>query len=66
MKWVLVFISLTHHGHPIVEEIGRYDSMKDCFFASLVDNNGTGNSSYNIQKILNKISILKTKILKKI
>jgi len=33
MKWVLVFISLTHHGHPIVEEIGRYDSMKDCFFA---------------------------------
>ena len=40
--------------------------VKDCFFASLVDNNGTGNSSYNIQKILNKISILKTKILKKI
>lgn len=29
--WVLVLITLTFHGHPIVEEVGRYESMTDCF-----------------------------------
>lgn len=33
MEWVLVYISLTFHGHPIAKEIGRYDSMIDCFYA---------------------------------
>ena len=33
MEWVLVYISLTFHGHPIAEEIGRYDSMVECFHA---------------------------------
>jgi len=33
MKWILVYVALTYHGHPVVEEIGRYDSMTDCFFA---------------------------------
>lgn len=31
--WILVYIVLTHHGHPISEEMGRYESMRDCFFA---------------------------------
>lgn len=33
MKWVLVYIALTHHGHPIVEEKGRFEQMTDCFLA---------------------------------
>jgi hypothetical protein len=33
MEWVLVYITLTFHGHPIVEELGRYDSMVECFKA---------------------------------
>lgn len=31
MKWVLVYIALSYHGHPIAEEIGRYDLMEECF-----------------------------------
>jgi hypothetical protein len=30
-EWVLVFIALTFHGHPEVQEVGRYDSMTECF-----------------------------------
>jgi hypothetical protein len=30
-EWVLVLIVLTFHGHPEVEEVGRYDSMIECF-----------------------------------
>tara|TARA_E500000081_G_scaffold125614_1_gene132301 strand:+ start:1406 stop:1600 length:195 start_codon:yes stop_codon:yes gene_type:complete len=33
MEWVLVYISLTFHGHPIAEETGRYVSMTECFYA---------------------------------
>ena len=42
MKWILVYVALTYHGHPIVEEIGRYDSMAECFDAreKLVDKVG--------------------------
>lgn len=32
-NWILVFIALTHHGHPIAEEKGSYETMRDCFFA---------------------------------
>lgn len=31
-EWVLVLITLTFHGHPIAEEIGRYDDMIECFW----------------------------------
>ena len=31
MQWILVYVSLTFHGHPMAEELGRYDSMTDCF-----------------------------------
>ena len=31
MKWILVHIMLTSHGHPLVEELGRFDSMNECF-----------------------------------
>ena len=30
-EWVLVFIALTFHGHPEVQEVGRYASMTECF-----------------------------------
>jgi hypothetical protein len=30
-EWVLVLITLTFHGHPEVQEVGRYDSMTECF-----------------------------------
>jgi hypothetical protein len=33
MEWVLVYITLTFHGHPIAEEHGRFDSMVECFKA---------------------------------
>lgn len=33
MKWVLVYIALTYHGHPEAIEIGRYDDMFECFYA---------------------------------
>ena len=29
--WVLVLITLTFHGHPEVQEVGRYNSMTECF-----------------------------------
>ena len=32
-SWVLVLITLTFHGHPIATEEGRYETMKDCFYA---------------------------------
>ena len=31
MEWVLVLITLTFHGHPEVQEVGRYSSMIECF-----------------------------------
>ena len=31
MTWVLVLITLTFHGHPEVQEVGRYNSMTECF-----------------------------------
>ena len=31
MEWVLVLITLTFHGHPEVQEVGRYASMTECF-----------------------------------
>jgi len=31
-EWVLVLITLTFHGHPEVQEVGRYDDMIECFF----------------------------------
>jgi hypothetical protein len=31
MQWILVYVSLTFHGHPIAQELGRYDSMANCF-----------------------------------
>lgn len=31
MTWVLVFITLTFHSQPEVQEVGRYDSMIECF-----------------------------------
>ena len=42
MNWVLVLVALTFHGHPQVQEIGRYDSMVECFDAreKLVDKVG--------------------------
>jgi len=33
MKWILVYISLSYHGHPIATEEGRYETMADCFLA---------------------------------
>ncbi|MEK9806201.1 MAG: hypothetical protein VW551_07905 [Euryarchaeota archaeon] len=33
MKWVLVFVALSHHGHPIATEEGRYETMEKCFDA---------------------------------
>jgi hypothetical protein len=33
MKWILVYITLSFHGHPIATEEGRFNSMTDCFFA---------------------------------
>jgi hypothetical protein len=33
MKWILVYISLSYHGHPIATEEGRYETMTDCFLA---------------------------------
>ena len=33
MKWILVYISLSYHGHPIATEEGRYTSMTECFYA---------------------------------
>ena len=32
-SWVLVLVALTFHGHPIATEEGRYENMKDCFYA---------------------------------
>ena len=33
MQWILVYITLSFHGHPIATEEGRFDNMTDCFFA---------------------------------
>lgn len=31
MKWILVYIALSYHGHPIATEEGRFDTMNECF-----------------------------------
>jgi len=33
MEWVLVYIALTAHGHPIAKEYGRFDTVNECFIA---------------------------------
>jgi len=42
MKWVLVLVALSHHGHPIATEEGRYETMAECFEAreKLVEQEG--------------------------
>lgn len=32
-QWILIYIALTYHGHPIVEVVGSYDKMIQCFDA---------------------------------